>query len=548
MGVAKHFIAEIIEADLAKHPGMKLRLRFPPEPNGHLHLGHAKAMVLNYTMAQHYGGSCHVRFDDTDPAKESLHYVKSILKDIRWLGYEANETYSSDYFSRLYEQALRLIDMNLAYVDSHSSEVFAERFKGTPTRAGLMSPDRNRSVAENRDLFEEMHKGKHPEGAYTLRAKIDMASPNMHMRDPAIYRIKKMPHFRNQEAWSIYPLYDFAHCLCDAFENITHSLCSLEFEVHRPLYEWFLDQLGLGGPRQIEFARLALAHNVLSKRKIAQLIATNEVSGWEDPQLYTLSGLRRRGYTPEAITGAVTHIGLSKRKSLTSPAVLEWFLRTELNLCALRRFVILDPLRIVLTNYPEKENEELVAANNPEDPKAGTRLLPFGRTLFIERADFMEEPTKKFFRLAPGREVRLKHAYIIQCDEVVKNLDGSIDHLRCSYDPKTKSGTPGANKKVKATLGWVEASQAYSLSVTRFHACFLDEDPESVEAYLEALNPLRKQVFPHAIGEPSIREAQAGIPIQFERQGYFCLDTKQKDCFYESAPLKGAASLSSLLS
>ena len=459
-----HFIAQIIEEDLRRRPDLQLRFRFPPEPNGHLHLGHSKAIALNFELARKYNASCHLRFDDTDPGKESKEYVRSILRDVAWLGYSTeNLTYASDYFGKMYKYAQSLIRMGKAYVDSHSSEIFAEKYKGTPTRVGKESPDRGRSIEENLQLFEEMKTGEHSPGSLILRAKIDMASPNMHLRDPVIYRIKEGGHFRTHQQWKIYPMYDFAHCLCDAIEGITYSLCSLEFEVHRPLYEWFLGTLGLSGPRQIEFARLSLSHSVLSKRKISILIEKKMVSGWSDPQLLTLSGLRRRGYTSSSLLRFVERVGLSKRRSLTNISLLHWSLREELNAVVERRIAILRPLRVEIENYPEKEKEWLLAQNNPEDNHAGSRQLLFEREIYIEETDFSEDPSPNFYRLSPGQEVRLKYAYIIRCKEVVRAKDGKLICLRCSYDPNTRQWHRRCEEKNEG-YNWMAVSRRSYLS------------------------------------------------------------------------------------
>ena len=534
-----HFIAQIIEEDLGRRPDLELRFRFPPEPNGHLHLGHSKALSHNFELARKYNGSCHLRFDDTDPIKESEEYVRSILEDVAWLGYSVEHVaYASDYFEKLYKYAKELIKMGKAYVDSHSSEVFAAKYKGTSREAGKESPFRGRSVSENLQLFEEMQAGKHTPGSLTLRAKIDMLSPNMHMRDPVMYRIKAGGHFRTQDRWKVYPMYDFAHCVCDAIEGITHSLCSLEFEVHRPLYEWFLETLGLSGPRQIEFARLSLSHTVLSKRKILALIERNLISGWDDPQILTLSGLRRRGYTPSSLLCFIERIGLSKRRSLTDMALLQWSLREELNTTAERRMAILRPLRVRIENYPEKKVEWLSAQNNPEDPSVGSRKLPFGREIYIEETDFCEQPPPEFYRLAPGQEVRLKYAYIIRCEEAVRSSSGELLYLRCSYGPNTRSGTEGAKRKTKATLSWLSVEQSITAEVRQYGQLFSEEDPESDDNYLQ---DIRSTAVEHVSGvrlESSLAVARAGERYQFERQGYYCRDETRADLFHQSVPLR----------
>ena len=538
--VPLHFIAQRIERDLRHCPGMQIRLRFPPEPNGYLHLGHAKALLLNFELAKKYGGSCHLRFDDTNPSQESQHYVDSILYDLKWLGYGgARVTYTSDYFEMLHEYAVQMILKGKAYIDSHDSDVFAQKYKGTPTQIGSESPDRRRKIAENLELFDQMKQGKYPAGSFTLRAKIDMHSPNMHLRDPSIYRIKERAHFRKGNQWCIYPTYDFAHCISDAIEGITHSLCSLEFEVHRPLYEWILDTLLLSGPKQIEFARLNLSHTVLSKRKMAMLIKKESVGGWNDPRLATLSGMRRRGYKPSAIRCFVERVGLSKRKSLTDESVLAWALRRTLNVDCARRMAILWPLKVVITNYPSHE-EWVSVPNNPENPQDGARKMPFSRDIYIEQADFSENPPSNFFRLSIGEEVRLKYAYIIRCDEVVKDEKQRIAYLKCSYDPNTKSGTPGANRKVKSTLGWVSCAQAYAAEIRHYKPLFSIEEPESASDYLHHLQPNTMEVIRNAQLEPILRDAKACETYQFERLGYYSKDEKQEHVFHQGVPLRDA--------
>ena len=534
-----HFIALRIEEDLRKKPDLQLRLRFPPEPNGHLHLGHAKALLINFELAKKYGGKCHVRFDDTDPSKESKAYVNSILLDTKWLGYKNTPiTYTSDYFEQLYTYALTIIRAGKAYIDGQNREDFAKYYKGTPTQAGKNSPDRNRSIKENIQLFTAMREGKYPPGTFTLRAKIDMSAPNMHMRDPALYRIKKAHHFRTNYQWPIYPTYDFAHCLSDAIEGITHSLCSLEFEVHRPLYEWILSTLSITGPTQIEFARLHISHTILSKRKMHTLITQKAVSDWHDPRLLTLSGMRRRGYNPHALRQFIERVGTSKRKSLTDIALLEWALREECNATSLRRMAVLRPLKIIITNYPADKEEELTAQNNPENLAAGHRMLPFSRELYIAQEDFCEAPPANFFRLAPTREVRLKHAYIIRCEEVVRNSNGQLAYIACSYDPNTRSGTPGAKRKVKGTLGWVSCKHAFSAEIRQYKPLFLSEDPESDKNYLQHINPMAMECIHNARLEPLLRQAKVGEVYQFERIGYYCRDNDVANIFHQSTSLK----------
>ena len=496
-------------------------------------------MYLNFELAKKYGGSCHIRIDDTDPSKERGTYVEAILRDASWMGYGTSDVrYASDYFDRLYEQANRLIKLGHAYVDGHSSDEFAQLYKGTPTQPGRNSPHRSRSIEENLRLFEEMKNGDSHADGLILRAKIDMSAPNMHLRDPAIYRMKRVPHYRSGAKWSIYPMYDFAHCLCDAFEGITHSLCSLEFEVHRPLYEWFLSTLKCLGPRQIEFARLSLSHTVLSKRKLALLIKQGYASGWDDVQLPTLSGLRRRGYTPAALCQFIERSGISKRNALIDNELLGWALREELNQSAPRRMVALRPLKIQITNYPEEQREWLDAQNNPQDPESGHRKLLFGPNLYIDQSDFETDPPPKFFRLAPGREVRLKYAYIIRCEEVVRDAKGSIKKLLCTYDPNTRSGTPGAARHVKGTLGWVAEEESLEAEILQYHTLFTQENPEIEEDYLKGVNPSAIERIQGARLEASLNDAAPRSVYQFERQGYYCRDEQQSNLFHQTIPLK----------
>jgi len=524
-----HFIRDIIEDDLRtqKHAG-RVVTRFPPEPNGYLHIGHAKSICLNFGLALQYGGVCHLRFDDTNPAKEDVEYVDSIMEDVRWLGFDwgANLFYASDYFEQLYAFAMRLIDDGKAYVDSLSADQIREH-RGTFTEPGRPSPYRDRSVAENRDLFARMRAGEFEDGAHVLRAKIDMASPNLNMRDPTLYRIRRTSHHRTGDAWCIYPLYDFTHCLSDSIEGITHSICTLEFENHRPLYDWVLDELATPcHPQQIEFARLNLTYTVMSKRKLLSLVTGGHVRGWDDPRMPTISGFRRRGYTPEAIRDFCESVGVAKRDSTVDVAQLEHSIREDLNKRAPRVMAVLHPLKVVIENYPEGQVEELEAVNNPEDPAAGTRRLPFTRELWIERDDFMEEPPNKFFRLAPGREVRLRYAYIIKCERVVKDpTSGEVVELRCSYDPETRSGGP-SQKKVKATLHWVSARHAIGAEVRLYDRLFTVENPDAGKDgdWLATLNPDALTVLSDAKLEPSLVSAKAGDRFQFERQGYFCVD------------------------
>jgi glutaminyl-tRNA synthetase len=525
-----HFIRDIIEDDLRtqKHGG-RVVTRFPPEPNGYLHIGHAKSICLNFGLAAQYGGVCHLRFDDTNPAKEDVEYVESIMEDVRWLGFDWGDKlfYASDYFEQLYDFAVRLIDAGKAYVDSLSADEIRE-YRGTFTEAGRNSPYRDRSVAENRDLFARMRAGEFADGAHVLRAKIDMASPNLNMRDPTLYRIRRTSHHRTGDRWCIYPLYDFTHCLSDSLEGITHSICTLEFENHRPLYDWVLDELATPcHPQQIEFARLNLSYTVMSKRKLLTLVTGGHVRGWDDPRMPTISGFRRRGYTPEAIRDFCESVGVAKRDSTVDVAMLEHSIREDLNRRAPRVMAVLRPLKVVIENYPEDRVEEMEAVNNPEDPAAGTRRLPFTRELYIEQDDFMEEPPSKFFRLAPGREVRLRYAYIIKCERVVKDpATGAVVELRCSYDPETRSGSPASARKVKATLHWVSARHAIAAEVRLYDRLFTVEDPDAGAegAWLAALNPEALTTLTDCKLEPSLASARAGERFQFERQGYFCVD------------------------
>ena len=525
-----HFIREIIEDDLrtAKHDG-RVVTRFPPEPNGYLHIGHAKSICLNFGLARQYGGVCHLRFDDTNPAKEDVEYVDSIMEDVRWLGFDWGDKlfYASDYFETLYAYAMQLVDEGKAYVDSLSADEI-RAYRGTFTEPGRNSPYRDRTVAENRDLFARMRAGEFPDGAHVLRAKIDMASPNLNMRDPTLYRIRRITHHRTGDQWCIYPLYDFTHCLSDMLERITHSICTLEFENHRPLYDWVLDELRTPcHPQQIEFARLNLSYTVMSKRKLLALVQGGHVRGWDDPRMPTISGFRRRGYTPEAIRDFCESVGVAKRDSMVDVAQLEHAIREDLNKRAPRVMAVLRPLKVVIENYPADRVEEMEAVNNPEDPAAGTRRLPFGRELYIEQEDFMEEPPSKFFRLAPGREVRLRYAYIIKCERVVKDpATGAVVELRCSYDPETRSGSPASGRKVKATLHWVSAAHAVTAEVRLYDRLFTVEEPDAVKdgAWLDTLNPEALTVLRDCRLEPSLATAAPGARFQFERQGYFCVD------------------------
>ncbi len=524
----KDFIRAIIEDDMRtnKHGG-RVATRFPPEPNGYLHIGHAKSICLNFGIARQYGGVCHLRYDDTNPAKEDVEYIDSIKEDVRWLGFDwgEHEYYASDYFEQLYEHALQLVQEGKAYVDDLSADEIRE-YRGTLTEPGRGSPFRNRSVAENMDLFKRMHAGEFEDGSRVLRAKIDMASPNLNLRDPTMYRIKRVSHHRTGEKWCIYPMYDFTHCLSDSIERITHSICTLEFENNRPLYNWFLDELKVEcHPRQIEFARLNLTYMVMSKRKLLKLVEEGRVSGWDDPRMPTISGLRRRGYTPESIRNFCDAIGVAKRDSVVDIALLEHYLRENLNRRAFRRMAVLRPVKLVIDNYPEDRVEELEAENNPEDPAAGSRSIPFSRELYIERDDFREVPPAKWFRLAPGREVRLKHAYYVTCNEVKKDeAAGEIVELHCSYDPDTRGGWSSDGRKVRGTLHWVSASHALDAEVRLYDHLFTRENPDEAEDFLENINTESLQVLEGARVEPSLRDAVHGDRFQFLRQGYFCVD------------------------
>jgi glutaminyl-tRNA synthetase len=541
------FIREIIDEDLrnGKNQG-RVHTRFPPEPNGYLHIGHAKSICLNFGIAAQYRGLCNLRFDDTNPTKEETEYVDSIMEDVRWLGFDWEDRlyYASDYFDRLCEYAVRLTKEGKAYVDDLSAEEIRE-YRGTLTEPGRESPYRNRSVEENLDLFERMRKGEFPDGTRVLRAKIDMAAGNLNMRDPTIYRIKHADHHRTGDKWCLYPMYDFTHCLSDSIEGITHSICTLEFENNRPLYDWFLDQLNVYHPQQIEFARLNLTYTIMSKRRLLELVQGGYVRGWDDPRMPTICGLRRRGYTPESIRNFCDRIGVAKRDSIVDIAVLEHCLREDLNKRAPRVMAVLSPLKVIIGNYPEGQVEELEAVNNPEDLSAGTRKVPFSKELYIERDDFREDPPKKFFRLAPGREVRLKHAYIIKCEGVVKDSKtGEVTELHCSYDPDTKSGGPKANRKVKGTLHWVSALHALDAEVRLYDHLFTKEDPSDVEEgkdFKDYLNPNSLETLTSCKLEPSMADAKAGTRFQFLRQGYFCVDpdsTGDKLVFNRTATLR----------
>ena len=525
--ISSNFIYNIIDEDLknGKHPE-GIHTRFPPEPNGYLHIGHAKSICLNFGTAEKYAGLCNLRFDDTNPTKEDTEYVDSIQEDIKWLGFSWGDRryYASDYFEKLYEYACALIEQGLAYVDDLTAEEI-RAYRGTLTEPGRESPCRSRSVAENLALFERMKAGEFPDGSRVLRAKVDMASPNITMRDPVIYRIAHAVHHRTGDAWCIYPMYDFAHPLSDAIENITHSLCTLEFEDHRPFYDWLLEVLGFDKntrPRQIEFARLNVTNTITSKRKLRQLVEEGHVRGWDDPRMPTISGLRRRGYTPVSIRDFCERIGVAKSNSTVDVAMLEHCVREDLNAHAARVMAVLHPLKVVLTNYPEDKSEELLAENHPT--RGGKRYVPFSRELYIEREDFMEEPPKKFFRLRPGGEVRLKHAYIIKCEEVVKDEKGEITELRCTYDPESKSGGSAANRKVKGTLHWVSANDALDAEVRLYDYLLKTDDEETTADFIASLNTHSLEVIEGAKVEPSLARTAEGTHYQFLRTGYFVVD------------------------
>ncbi len=525
---SRSFIDQIIHehAESGRFDG-RVHTRFPPEPNGYLHIGHAKSICLNFGLAEKYGGLCNLRFDDTNPTKEDVEYVESIQDDVRWLGFEWNgETlFASDYFERLCDCAVQLIRDGKAYVDSLSLEEIRD-YRGSLTEPGKNSPYRDRSVEENLDLFERMRAGEFDDGAHVLRAKIDMASPNMNLRDPPIYRIRRVAHHRTGDAWCVYPMYDFTHGLCDSFESITHSICTLEFENHRPLYDWFLDELDVYHPQQIEFARLSITHTVLSKRKLLELVEGGYVSGWNDPRMPTIAGLRRRGYTPKAIRNFCDTIGVAKNDSTIDMVVLENSIREDLNETAERRMAVLRPLKVVIENFPEGDVDELDAANHPQRPELGSRKVPFSRELFIERDDFLEAPPKKFFRLGPDREVRLRYGYFIRCVDVVKNDAGEVVELRCTYDPETRGGSAPDGRKVKGTLHWVSAAHAVDAEVRLYDHLFSTPDPSAGDGdFKDHLNPSSLEVASGKL-EPSLGDARAEDRFQFERVGYFCLDSR----------------------
>ena len=524
-----NFIREIIDDDLKSGKHKTIHTRFPPEPNGYLHIGHAKSICLNFGLAIDYNGLCNLRFDDTNPTKEEQEYVDSIKEDIKWLGFDwqDREYYASDYFDQLYEYAIKLIKKGKAYVDLLTADQIRET-RGTPTEAGKESPYRNRSVEENLDLFERMKNGEFKEGEYVLRAKIDMASPNLNMRDPVMYRILHKSHHRTGNKWCIYPMYDWAHGQSDSIEKITHSLCTLEFENHRPLYDWFVRELEIYPPRQIEFARLNLSYTIMSKRKLLSLVEGKLVDGWDDPRMPTISGLRRRGYTPESIRNFSERVGMAKRENTIDVSLLEFSVREDLNLKAKRVMAVLNPIKVVITNYPDDQTEDLEAVNNPEDLSMGTRTLPFSKEIFIDKDDFREVPPPKFHRLSPGKEVRLRYAYIIRCDEIIKDKNSEVVELRCTYFPDTKSGSGTSSKKAKGTIHWVSAKYAFEAEVRLYDRLFSVEDPEGEEGkdFTEFLNPNSLEIINICKLEPSLKSALPGEKFQFERIGYFCVDTK----------------------
>jgi len=525
-----NFIKDIIDEDLKTNKyGGRVHTRFPPEPNGYLHIGHAKSICLNFGLAEEYKGLCNLRFDDTNPETEEMEYVESIKNDVRWLGFDWEDRlyHASDYFEQLYEYAVQLVKKGKAYVCDLSMDQIRE-YRGTLTEPGKESPYRNRPIEENLDLLERMKAGEFEEGARVLRAKIDMAHPNVLMRDPTLYRIRKKKHYRRGDEWCIYPTYDFTHCLSDSIEGITHSVCTLEFENNRPLYDWILDELEVHHPQQIEFARLNLSHTIMSKRRLLELVEESQVSGWDDPRMPTLSGLRRRGYTPESIRNFCDEIGVAKANSIVDIVMLENSIREELNKTAPRVMAVLRPLKVVIVNYPEDKVEELEAINNPEDPSMGTRKVPFSRVLYIEQDDFREEPPKKFYRLAPGREVRLRYAYFVKCVDVIKDeKSGEIVELHCTYDPATRGGDAPDGRKVKSTMHWVSAKQAVEAEVRLYDYLFTKRDASEVEEgkdFKSNLNPNSLEVLASCLLEPSLKEAKPGNRYQFERLGYFCVD------------------------
>lgn len=528
-----NFIKTIIKEDIknGKHEG-RVHTRFPPEPNGYLHIGHAKSICLNFGIAEEFNGLCNLRFDDTNPTKENTEYIDSIKKDIKWLGFDWSdrEYYASDYFQQLYEWAIVLIKKGLAYVDDLTAEQIKE-YRGSLKEAGKESPYRNRSIEENLEMFQKMKNGEYPDGSHVLRAKIDMAHPNMNMRDPVMYRILRAEHHRTGNDWCIYPMYDWAHGQSDSIEGITHSLCTLEFEDHRPLYDWFIENLEIHAPQQIEFARLNLSYTVMSKRRLLQLVNEGYVSGWDDPRMPTISGIKRRGYTPYSIRDFAERIGVAKAESMVDFSLLEHCVREHLNKVSLRRLGVIDPLKVIITNYPDDEEEYLEAINNPEDESAGKRMIPFSRELYIERDDFMEDPPKKFFRLGPGREVRFRYAFFIKCNDYVKDDSGKVTELHCTYDPATRGGNSPDGRKVKGTIHWVSAKHALDAEIRIYEHLFNKENPMKVEEgkeFVDNINPDSLRIVNGKI-EPSVKDFEIGEPFQFERRGYFCLDKDSRE-------------------
>ena len=538
-----NFLEEIVAEDVKnKKHGGRVLTRFPPEPNGYLHIGHSKAICLNFGLAQQFGGKTNLRFDDTNPETEETEYVESIKEDIRWLGFNwANEFYASDYFDDLYQFAVKLIQKNLAYVDDSSAEEIA-RMKGVPTEPGKESPFRNRTVEENVDLFERMKNGEFKDGEKVLRAKIDMTSPNMHLRDPLMYRIKHAVHHRTKDKWCIYPMYDFAHGQSDSIEQITHSVCTLEFEVHRPLYEWFIEKLGIFPSHQYEFARLNLTYTVMSKRKLLQLVNEKHVSGWDDPRMPTISGFRRRGYTPESIRDFCDRVGVARKENIIDVGLLEYCIREDLNKRASRAMVVIDPVKVIISNYPEGKTEMLTGEINTEDPGSGVREIPFSRELWIEKEDFMEIPEKGFHRLAPGNMVRLKHAFIIKCESFEKNTDGNVKEIHCSYIPESRSGHDTSGVKTKGVIHWVETHTCISLQINNYDRLFKMENPSAEEGdFKEYINPHSLEIISSGFAEPSLKSAKPGDKFQILRKGYFCVDkdsTPEKIIFNRTVALK----------
>ena len=543
---SKNFIELIIDEDIKNNKNnSRVHTRFPPEPNGYLHIGHAKSICLNFGLAAKYNGKCNLRFDDTNPTTEDVEYVDSIEEDVKWLGFDWEDRmfYASDYFEKLYEYAILLIKAGKAYVCDMSAEEISKN-RGTPTRPGVDSPWRNRSIEENLDLLEKMKNGEFNDGEKLLRAKIDMSSPNMHMRDPAIYRIRKAKHHRTGDKWCIYPMYDYAHGLSDSIEGITHSICTLEFEVHRPLYDWFIEQLPVHHPQQIEFARLNISYTVLSKRKLLELVEQKHVNGWDDPRMPTICGLRRRGYTPEAIRMFADKVGVAKRENIIDVGLLEYCIREDLNKKAQRILSVMDPLKVVIENYPDNLKEELDAINNPEDASMGSRIVPFSKVIYIEREDFIENPPKKYFRLSPGKEVRLRYAYYITCKDVIKDeATGEIKELICTYDPATKGGNSPDGRKVQGTIHWVSAEHCIKAEARLYDRLFIKENPDEAEEgkdFKSNLNPDSNNVK-ECFVEPFIKHSKAGDKFQFERVGYFCLDkdsSQEKIIFDRTVTLK----------